>query len=113
MSQPKKPRPGRKSQVPASKTPATRAARPSNGDARHAPSPPRPPAVGATFGADRERAGGGLFSRARAGARRTPDVRPDVVERYRRLIREGRYAPDPEAVAERLIREGLDDLLEK
>jgi hypothetical protein len=82
-----------------------------NGDARHATPPLRPPA-GATLGADHER-GGGLFSRALAVARSTPDVRPDVVARYRRLIAEGRYAPDPEAVAERLIREGLEDLLEK
>ena len=111
MTKPSKPRTGRKRQEnqPAQNPSRESGGRP-NGDSRQ-PSGSLP--EGATAGGDAERASVGLFARARVVARNAPDVRPGVVKHYRRLLADGRYEPDLEAVAERLIREGLLDHFEK
>ncbi|MDP3939405.1 MAG: flagellar biosynthesis anti-sigma factor FlgM [Deltaproteobacteria bacterium] len=49
----------------------------------------------------------GLQKRAGETARSAPDVREDLVAHYRQIIAEGRYHPDPEEIAERMIRKGL------
>ncbi len=48
-----------------------------------------------------------LLAAALREARRTPEVRAELVARYKRLISEGRYHPDPQKIAERMIRKGL------
>ena len=104
MSRPLKPRPGNKSRVPRSPIPSRRSPHRPRCDARRGdPSgTPRAP-VGAESGTVTS----ALFSRARARAKNSPDFRPEVVARYKTLIAEGRYAPDLEKTAERMIREGL------
>jgi len=49
----------------------------------------------------------GLLERVSETARRVPEIREDLVAHYRRIIAEGRYHPDPEEIAERMIRKGL------
>jgi len=48
-----------------------------------------------------------LLEQAGETARNAPEVREELVAHYRKLLAEGRYHPDPEAVAERMIRKGL------
>ena len=110
MTKPSKPRTGRKRPAARRTLPSRRPAEGPNGDAR---TPSGAPPEGATAGGETERAAFGLFARTRAVALNTPDVRPEVVERTRRLIAEGRYRSDPEAIADRMIREGLLEDLKK
>ncbi len=49
----------------------------------------------------------GLQQRVSESARSAPEVREDLVAYYRQIIAEGRYHPDPEEIAERMIRKGL------
>ncbi len=53
--------------------------------------------------------GNGLdqFSVAADTLKGVPEVREELVARYRKIIAEGRYDPDLDGVAERMIREGL------
>ncbi len=110
MTKPSKPRTGRKGPATRRTPHSRKAAESPNGDAR---TPPVAPPAGATAGGEAERATVGLFARTRAVALNTPDVRPELVERTRRLIAEGRYRSDPEAIADRMIREGLLENLKK
>ena len=48
-----------------------------------------------------------LAELAADAARSAPEVREKLVARYRKSLKDGRYAPDLEGVAERMIREGL------
>ena len=41
----------------------------------------------------------------------TPDVRQDKVAKLRKQIEQGRYKVDAERVAERMLEEGLKDIL--
>lgn len=110
MTKPSKPRTGRKRQ--GNRTTLT-SRRPPEGPDAAGRTPSGPPPMGATAGGEADRAAIGLFARTRAVALKTPEIRPGVVERYRRLIADGRYRPDPEAVAERMIRQGLLEDLDK
>ncbi len=65
------------------------------------------------MGAESGAVAGGLFARVLARAKNSPATRPEVVARYQRLIAEGRYAPDLEKAAERMIREGLLEDLDR
>jgi hypothetical protein len=111
MTKPSKPRTGRKRRgnrpTTASRKPTERPGKVARTLSR------RPPAAGATAGGAAERAAVGLFARTRVVALNAPDSRPEVVDRYRRLLAEGRFRPDLEAVAERMIREGLLENIEK
>jgi len=107
MSRPLKPRPGNKSRVPRSPIPSRRSPHRPRCDARQGDPSGAKPAPRAPVGAESGTAASALFSRARAWAKNSPDVRPEVVTRYKTLIAEGRYAPDLEKTAERMIREGL------
>jgi len=51
--------------------------------------------------------GGDQFNLATNILKDAPEVRDELIARYRKLIAEGRYHPDLEGVAERMIREGL------
>ena len=110
MTKPSKPRTGRKRPAARRTSTSRDPAQCPNGDAR---TPSDVPPAGATAGGEAERAAIGLFARTRAVALNTPDVRPEVVERTRRLIAEGRYRSDPEAIADRMILEGLLEDLKK
>jgi hypothetical protein len=107
MSRPPKPRLGKRSRVPRGTTPSRRSSRRPNGDARHAARNEAPPIPRASAGAESGGFAGGLFARVLSRAKNSPAARPEVVARYKRLLAEGRYAPDLEKVAERMIREGL------
>lgn len=48
-----------------------------------------------------------LAALAAEAARSAPEIREKLIARYRKSIQEGRYAPDLEGVAERMIHEGL------
>jgi anti-sigma28 factor (negative regulator of flagellin synthesis) len=48
-----------------------------------------------------------LLATALRQAKRAPGVRVELVARYKRLIERGRYHPDPQKIAERMIRKGL------
>ena len=50
---------------------------------------------------------GDLTELAVEAARNAPEIREKLIARYRKSIKDGRYAPDLEGVAERMIREGL------
>jgi len=41
----------------------------------------------------------------------TPDVRQDKVAKLRKQIKQGRYKVDADQVAERMLEEGLQDIL--
>jgi hypothetical protein len=110
MTKPSKPRTGPKRQATRRTLAPPKPAEGPNGDAR---TPSGVPPAGATAGGETERGAIGLFARTRAVALNTPDFRPEVVERTRRLIAEGRYRSDPEAIADRMIREGLLEDLKK
>lgn len=47
------------------------------------------------------------FQRARELLREAPDVREDVVRRLRAAVESGAHRVDPEAIAERMLAEGL------
>lgn len=47
------------------------------------------------------------FNLATHALKDAPEVRDELVARYRKIIEEGRYHPDLDGVAERMIREGL------
>ncbi len=47
------------------------------------------------------------FQRARDLLSEAPDVREEVVKRLRAAIQSGAYREDPEAIAERMLAEGL------
>ena len=110
MTKPSKPRTGRKRRGNRPTLPSRPSAGRPNGDLRR---PAAVPPTGATTGTPEERAAIGLFARARAVATSAPCVRLGVVDRYRRLIADGRYHPDLEDVADRMIREGLLENLDK
>jgi hypothetical protein len=110
MNKPSKPRTGRKR--PANR-PTSASRKPGEGPRNGARTLSGRPPAGATAGGAADRAALGLFARARALALNAPDIRPEVVDRYRRLLADGRYEPDLEAVAERMIQEGLLENLEK
>jgi len=110
MTKPSKPRTGRNRRVNRPKTTSRNPGERPSGDVRVRSG--KPPA-GATAGGEAERAAMGLFARARALALKAPDIRPAAVDRYRRLLADGRYQPDLEAVADRMIREGLLENIEK
>lgn len=105
MSHRSKPRRGPGSRGPSSpKPPPSRRANGGNGDGRHArgASEAKPSNGRANGGLEKT-----LQEQAGKAARSAPAIREDLVERYRKLIAEGRYHPDPRTVAERMIRKGL------
>lgn len=110
MTKRSKPRTGSKRQGNRPTLPSRRSSERPNGDARPGAGPPP---AGATTGTAEERATIGLFARTRAVALNAPDIRPGVVDHYRRLMADGRYHPDLDDVADRMIREGLIENLDK
>jgi hypothetical protein len=107
MSHPPKPRLGKRSRVPRGTTPSRRSHRRPNGDGRQAARKGASPVPRARAGAESGDFPGGLFARVLSRAKNSPSARPEVIARYKRLLAEGRYAPDLEKVAERMICEGL------
>lgn len=112
MSDRSKPRGGPKSRKGAGRpsspdTPSPSKANGGNGAARHAL--PATPGAGPSNGSSNGSNGleKQLLEWAGASARNAPEIREELVAHYREIIAEGRYHPDPEEIAERMIRKGL------
>ena len=108
MSKRSRPRGGRKSRGTSNARHALPSA-PARGNGETRSVAPDPADGKPSNGASNGSGGNGLdgFNLATDALKSAPEVRDELVARYRKSIAEGRYQPDLDSVAERMIREGL------